>query len=185
MHRDIKPSNLGIVTWNPPVGVIFDLDAATCEETSDDHMQGTTCYLAPEIVALKQWAVSTIRQFRPAPYGRKVDVWALGLSAYETNAGLKMGNRCMTRQLYNMMRWDMEQEIQIGEEPVQVAFTKIILQMLCWDAGERSSAAKTVEAFQSLDGQADTRDLRTKRPHDGTSPLGRGLQERRMPGSPE
>ena len=151
MHRDIKPSNLGIVTWNPPVGVIFDLDSATCEETSEDHMQGTQAFLAPEIAALKRWAVSPKRAAPPLPYGRKVDVWALGLSAYVTYAGVVMANQCVTHDLYQMIQKDIEREIRIDEDTVQVSLAKIILQVLCWDVRERLSAAKAVEAFQKAD----------------------------------
>lgn len=187
MHRDIKPSNLGIVTWNPPVGVIFDLDSATCEETSEDHMQGTQAFLAPEIVALKPWAVSPNRGVPPLPYGRKVDVWALGLSAYVTYAGAVMANQCMTRELYQMIQKDLEREIQIDEDTVQVSLAKTILQMLCWDVRERLSAAKAVEAFQKFDKQmdenamTDIRGLGMKRPHNGTPPLAGGSPERRIP----
>ncbi len=76
MHRDIKPLNLGVLSFNPPRGVILDLDAATSEETSDDHMQGTVSYLAPEIIKLKMAPTS-----RPLRYGRSIDVWGLGMSA--------------------------------------------------------------------------------------------------------
>ena len=77
MHRDIKPSNLGVLSFSPFKGIILDLDAATTEETSDDHEQGTIPYLAPEIISLKM--VSTAKRER---YGRSVDVWASGMSAF-------------------------------------------------------------------------------------------------------
>lgn len=174
MHRDIKPSNLGIVTWNPPVGVIFDLDSATREETSEDHLQGTKGFLAPEIVALKRWDASRNRGVPPSPYGRKVDVWALGLSAYVTYAGAAVTNQYMTRELYQMIQHDLEREIQINEDTLQVFFAKIVLQMLCWDVGERLSAAKALGAFQNLDMQmgghakTETSGLGTKRPRPDT-----------------
>ncbi len=80
MHRDINPNNLGVVSFNPPKGIILDLDSATRSEVSEDHMQGTIPYLAPEIIDLKVW--DTVVGSKPGPYGRSVDVWAVGLSVF-------------------------------------------------------------------------------------------------------
>ena len=87
MHRDIKPANLAVVSFLHPKGIIIDLDDATSEPTSNDHMKGTIMYLAPEVVALKSWEEELKQQPhknrpKPAPYDKKVDVWALGLSMY-------------------------------------------------------------------------------------------------------
>lgn len=76
MHRDIKPENLGVLSFGPPRGGILNLDAATTDETSDDHMQGTIFYLAHEIISLKMVSTSTSET-----YGRSVDIWGLGVSA--------------------------------------------------------------------------------------------------------
>ena len=75
MHRDINPNNLTVTSLDDPKGVIIDLDSATMEELSFDHMRGTITYLAPEIVDLK---VSQDLK----PYEKSVDSWALGLSMY-------------------------------------------------------------------------------------------------------
>lgn len=77
MHRDIKPDNLGLLSLCPPKGIILDLDAATSEETSDDPTQGTVPYQAPEIINLRLPAIADQQT-----YGRSVDVWALGVSAF-------------------------------------------------------------------------------------------------------
>ena len=87
MHRDIKPANLAVVSFLHPKGIIIDLDDATSEPTSNDHMKGTIVYLAPEILDLKDWEEKLKRQPhrnrpKPAPYDKQVDVWALGLSMY-------------------------------------------------------------------------------------------------------
>lgn len=80
MHRDIKPDNLAIRSIQDPIGVILDLDAATTSQTSTDHMQGTIPYLAPEIIALKDWKPQ--HDQAPPPYEKSVDIWALGLSIF-------------------------------------------------------------------------------------------------------
>ena len=77
MHRDIKPENLGLLSFCPPRGIILDLDAATSEETSNDPNQGTIPYQAPEIINLRLQAGAS-----EDSYGRSVDVWALGMSAF-------------------------------------------------------------------------------------------------------
>ena len=77
MHRDIKPDNLGLLTLCPPRGIILDLDSATSEETSNDAGHGTVSYQAPEIINLKILPKDNRRN-----YGRSVDVWALGVSAF-------------------------------------------------------------------------------------------------------
>ena len=80
MHRDIKPENLAITSIKDPTGVILDLDGATTSKTSTDHMQGTVPYLAPEIIALKDWKP----RHGPIPcsYEKSDDIWALGLSMF-------------------------------------------------------------------------------------------------------
>ena len=77
MHRDIKPENLGLLSLCPPRGIILDLDSATSEETSNDPKQGTVPFQAPEIINLN--LLANVSQRR---YGRSVDVWALGVSAF-------------------------------------------------------------------------------------------------------
>ena len=177
MHRDIKPSNLGIVTWNPPVGVIFDLDSATREETSYDHMQGTLGFLAPEIVALKRWNASPSGEVRPSPYGRKVDVWALGLSAYMSFTGRVISNRPMSHMLFQIIEEDLEQKIRLDDDTVHASYAKIIRQMLSWDVDQRLTATQALEALQELEKQVgvnvttDPSRAGTKRPNTGTPDL--------------
>lgn len=150
-------------------------------------MQGTMGFLAPEIVALKRWAVGSARKAPPSPYGRKVDVWALGLSAYVTYTGAVVANQCMTQDSYQMIHQDLEREIQINEDTVQVSLAKAILQMLCWDARNRLSAAQAVEAFQQFDKQMDENAMMNtgatgmKRPHNDAPSAAGGSPDRRNP----
>jgi len=120
MHRDIKPNNLGIVGLVSPKAVIFDLDSATCDATSIDHFQGTLSYLAPEIVALKAWKRD--KEPLPPPYGRKVDVWALGISAYVIATGDRLENRCMTDEVYQSRPAKTLPPRGAGWEPGRLAF---------------------------------------------------------------
>ena len=88
MHRDVSPKNLGVLSFDPPRGILLDLDSATREEKSIDHMQGTMPYLAPEIIELKkQEEPSASPTQEPVPYSKGVDVWALGLSVFAFYVG--------------------------------------------------------------------------------------------------
>ncbi|KAL8773769.1 MAG: hypothetical protein Q9209_001537 [Squamulea sp. 1 TL-2023] len=84
MHRDFSPGNLAVTSLQEPRGVILDLDAATTSVTSTDHMKGTLPYLAPEIMALKQWDGAGKQ---PPPYEKSIDTWALGLIMYALYTG--------------------------------------------------------------------------------------------------
>lgn len=86
MHLDLKPSNLAVLSLDYPKGVILDLDSATADATSTDHMKGTIPYLAPEVIKLKAWEESKSSQ-RPPPFDKSVDIWALGLSMYALHFG--------------------------------------------------------------------------------------------------
>lgn len=70
MHRDISPGNLAITSFSKPRGIIIDLDAATTDSTSTDHMKGTLPFLAPEIIALKSLKGQGPQ---PLPYDKSVD----------------------------------------------------------------------------------------------------------------
>ncbi|MCJ1243493.1 hypothetical protein MMC30_000690 [Trapelia coarctata] len=151
MHRDIKPNNLGVVTLNPPVGVILDLDSATRQETSTDHGQGTLGYLAPEIVALKVWERGKMhKDILPTPYGRKVEIWALGLTAYRIYTGKAVPNKCVTEVFYQAIRSDLARESETDDN-VKASFVKIMREMLRWNVSERLSAAQALKEIKEID----------------------------------
>ena len=94
MHRDIKPNNLGVVSFDPPRGILLDLDSAIRAEKSTDHMQGTVMYLAPEVIAIKireQYLAATATGSgatpNHVPYEKGIDVWAMGLTAFALCVG--------------------------------------------------------------------------------------------------
>ncbi|KAI9881283.1 MAG: hypothetical protein M1830_005569 [Pleopsidium flavum] len=183
MHRDIKPNNLGVVDLVCPRAVIFDLDSATRDETSRDHFQGSLSYLAPEIVALKNW--NGDKKALPPPYGRKVDVWALGVSAYVTDTDTDecLPKECMTDNLYQSIQQRLK--LRIKKDCLKAPFLKIVLQMLAWSAHERPSATEALEELKIIDqdqsGKAriDTEGSRKKRQQRDSSSSGRRVERRR------
>ena len=76
MHRDLKPANMAIVSRDPPHAMLIDFGHASWNSTSRNHNRGTYGYLAPELLKLKTHPSG------PA-YDNKVDLWALGLCAYQ------------------------------------------------------------------------------------------------------
>lgn len=178
MHRDIKPLNLGVVALNPPRAVIFDLDAATYDRESRDHYVGTLGYLAPEMVALKKWGTAPASRTEalsqkdyyidcqrsrypqatiynrchldtPPAYGRKVDVWALGVSIYEVYAQARPPRDCITEQNWIKMVDFIDSSSARSKDDVTKSFLKSVRQMLAWDPSKRLSSADALEVSGS------------------------------------
>lgn len=86
MHCDIKPINMAIVSRSPPRGVLIDFGAASLSPTSTRHFAGTIPYLAPETWKLKDEdprGAYPPSYYTSPPYTSAIDIWALGLSAYQ------------------------------------------------------------------------------------------------------
>ncbi|OCF54218.1 AUR protein kinase [Kwoniella mangroviensis CBS 10435] len=74
IHRDIKPENL-LLGMNGEIKIgDFGWSVYSPEENSQRTLAGTLSYVSPEMV-LGQ------------PYGKAVDIWALGVLAYELTCG--------------------------------------------------------------------------------------------------
>lgn len=147
MHRDMNPNNLGIKTINPASGVILDMDAATRVKGSNDHMQGTLMYLAPEITA---WKERKPNKHDPPLYGRAVDVWALGLSMFSMHQGqlLSWGTfrtapearaKMVNQVVYNRFAERLQQE-KHESPPVEYVFLDAVDKMTCFKSESRQSA---------------------------------------------
>lgn len=95
MHRDIKPENI-LASDSPVQAVIIDFGCATWDKTSKDHMKGTICYLAPEIIALKE---------NTAPpnttYDISADVWSMGLTAFEMMHSFRVRFERISQKFYD------------------------------------------------------------------------------------
>ena len=156
MHRDIKPLNLGVSSLNPPTGVVFDFDSATLDPTSNNHMHGTISFLAPEIVDIKRW--DEIRKTlaaggqrmtvkRPPSYGRKVDIWALGLTAFLLYTRKKEYSTIINNAAYSTLKDQIESLLKdTMTEYVATEYLKLISQMMEWDPLKRLSAVEALRA---------------------------------------
>ncbi|KAL9026864.1 MAG: hypothetical protein Q9196_004536 [Gyalolechia fulgens] len=168
MHRDLNPNNLGVVSFNPPKGVLLDLDSATLSETSSDHMQGTIRYLAPEIIDLKGW-LNPPKGVTP-PYSRAVDIWALGLSVYTAIRGpfwswASFASRGKGKEGFNAERhkaepdYVQESTYSIFRKDLQgrrfsdarrLAFWVLVEDMTRWIPSRRPTAAEALATVRSI-----------------------------------
>lgn len=126
MHRDIKPANLMVVSHNPMHAIIIDYGNATFEETSNDHGCGTIPYLAPEVMELKRCGGVG------KPYNCLVDIWGLGLSAYQLffQAACEWPDG-MTRNVFA----HISEKLQASS-----GISQILEIMLGWEAKDRPSS---------------------------------------------
>ena len=152
MHRDIKPNNLGVVSLAPPKGVILDLDGATRGKSSDDHLQGTIPFLAPEIIRLKQWSKLSAevaeQTAKPEQYGPTVDIWALGLSAFMLCTGRLLPWKVVNMQGYEQFMEDIKTRVQSSEDPQLIQLLRLVARMVTWASSQRTTAVVALEILR-------------------------------------
>ena len=136
MHRDVKPDNVGIITLQPPRIVLIDLGHSEKCATSTDHMKGTIRYLAPEILYLK-------KQTSDGYYDNKVDIWALGVTAFEMFAQRRV--TCTVAAEENRA-W-LEQELTPPADSQYGSFICLIKRMLEWNPYMRINAYGALTAL--------------------------------------
>ena len=175
MHRDIKPCNLGVVSFHPLKGVILDLDAATTEKTSVDHMQGTVHYLAPEIIDLKLLTNTTTTE----SFEKSVDVWALGVSAFHVLNGRsidwnKLDHGPTSGQTLpgtNIADFVLEERLAffhglMGKKVVNSkyysGYYRVLKGMTEYDPGERLSTSLAIEECRKLKAPSGEQPFRSR-----------------------
>lgn len=179
MHRDISPGNLAITSLYKPRGIIIDLDAATTLDASEDHLNGTIPFLAPEIMDLKRWEKEGKQGQQPPLYGRSVDTWALGLAIYALHAGQPfrwaqfvngpMATTHVTRYAHVNFQNKINQDSQSAKDPAIRELLISIGRMTRYGAQSRASAADrlaNILAVQKGQGRG-TIESNRKRPWEG------------------
>ena len=166
MHRDIKPTNLGILGFSAFQGVILDLDEAKLGLSSHNHNNGTVSYLAPEILAIKDWDGedhATKSPDKPRAYTNKVDIFALGLTTHGlfydrnftwqrfTTADNPLPTRkSLTNELFDSY-WDYL-AAELCENEFFESLARLLLvsaqKMTQFDTTARSDARSLLETFQ-------------------------------------
>ena len=181
MHRDIKPENLAIRSIQDPIGVILDLDAATTLKSSTDHTKGTVPYLAPEIIALKDWSPSD----GPVPqsYEKRIGLWTLGLSMYALMAPCHWSWRYFpiindinpdrySRPKYNLFRQqtqemvDNAKKLGPGRDPTRGKLGELVLGLAERLPKARLSASEILQSAQTATASI-TMDIRITRKQPG------------------
>lgn len=132
MHRDVKPDNLMIEMYDPLRVVIIDYGAASTSPTSCDHMQGTIAYLAPEVMSMKR------QPHNPSKYyDNRVDIWSLGLCAYQ----LFLNKPCTWSEVNETVYNRIMKQLSLYQQEISI----VIQIMLSWDAPDRRSAEKLLK----------------------------------------
>lgn len=161
MHRDISPGNLAVTSLNEPRGVILDLDAATRSVSSTDHMKGTLPYLAPEIMALKNWDGSCKQ---PPPYEKSIDTWALGLIMYALYTGQPFDwaffgattsgpVATVTPKAFTNFQDRLGKYRQNTKSSEAQLVLSTIARMTAWERTDRSSASEALQALKTRTSQ--------------------------------
>ena len=145
MHRDIKPRNIGLRTIKVPEVAIIDFGCATFDKTSIDHFSGTIPYLAPEILDLK------FRKNSRA-YGNAVDIWAMGLSLYQTTCRQPWGGLTISKQQGKGGGYQLDPLKTVFDGLKAVALTyptlaSVIQKMLAVKPEQRLTAAEACAAL--------------------------------------
>lgn len=156
MHRDINPNT----SFDYPKGLIIDLDSATTEEMSTDHMQGTLAYLAPEIVDLKSQI--------PGSYNKSVDIWALGLSAFAIHTGRPLRwtytdshgahpSYMVEQEAYRAYKTKISQSLKLTQDTDAAGLLRLIAEMTEYKPNKRitasSALAKVAKLAEGLKGK--------------------------------
>ena len=132
-HLDVKPSNIILAPENRVVLLDFGLVLPEFDMAEQARVAGTPRYMAPEVVG----------EFLGPGAGRFVDIYALGVTAYEMLCG---------RVPYPVRNFSQLIEVEEDQRPplrslrpdVPVALDRLVSEMLCLDPGLRPPSTEAV-----------------------------------------
>jgi len=143
VHRDIKPENLLLSSKDADAMVkVADFGfACVCKGEHDlDETLGTPPYMAPEIVVLRN-------EDEDLPgYGKKVDIWALGVCLYILLSGVHPFQIPDEDEMLDLIEagdwtWKGSNWANVGDSA-----KKLIMGMMCPDATKRFSAQECLDS---------------------------------------
>ncbi|PGG97554.1 serine/threonine protein kinase [Polytolypa hystricis UAMH7299] len=152
IHRDIKPDNLAVVTMGPPRAVVGQacysgLDPEKSLESNEGieakpGTVGTPLYLAPEM------------EWHNSHYGPAVDIYSLGLVAYQLFVGPHPLRHCKNNPwlMTKNNRAEIKDEVNRWNNMLEDLNAKVsnhiehlIANMLTWNKDSRCSARQALE----------------------------------------
>lgn len=132
-HRDIKPENLKVDSKTKDL-ILYDFGASQCFEGENDRIYdtaGSYAYFAPEQLITGPKVI----------HGRKVDVWATGVTLYQIATGR---NPFMTQKgvltLFKSIKFDEVDYSSFGDQ----LMVKLLKKMLEKDPEKRSTIENLV-----------------------------------------
>lgn len=145
IHRDVSPSNILVTFGGEPKLIDFGLAKAKDRITSTAHgvLKGKLAYVAPE-------------QVNGAPYDRRADVFALGITLWEVSIGDRLFRaETDVETVRKVSRADVPDPRTIREDfPAPLA--AILLRALARDPAERyATAGELAAALDAFVNEAD------------------------------
>jgi serine/threonine protein kinase/WD40 repeat protein len=134
IHRDVKPSNIMITASGDPIildfGLARDADDDQASLTLSGTAVGTPSYMAPE-------------QLRGAgtPIGRGVDVWALGVTLFESLAHRRPFEAATREGLYRAILAEEPSPVRAGHPEIPEDLEAIVLKCLEKNPADRYATA--------------------------------------------
>jgi serine/threonine protein kinase len=146
-HRDVKPANLVFEDAQRKSVRLVDFGCAACHLNDEaaaprrlHTLLGTPCYMAPELL-------ETVGQSKVGYLGPPVDVWAMGVVAYQVlHNRLPFRGETMAQLQLRILKRSFEKFDTAISPPVR----GLVKRVLTVDATERPHASAVAEAFETI-----------------------------------
>lgn len=135
-HRDLKPQNIVLVDAGRPVVIDFGLAIHKDEMDSELRMAGSPHYIAPE----------TIQSRVTKGHGHLIDIYALGVLAFEMLTGRPPFRHCVLRKILDMHLNAKPPRLSQCAASVPVALEQLVASMMDKRPQSRPQSAGDVAA---------------------------------------
>lgn len=137
VHRDLKPTNIMLAAGNRTM--LLDLGISLRNERAEKeaHMAGSPHYMAPEAIT------ATMARGR----GHLIDIYALGIMAFEMLAGRRPFEHHDLARVLDMQLHAQPPDLSQLVPGVPIHLARLISEMIRKDPAERPQSAEVVSAW--------------------------------------